>query len=109
MIRVEKTSIILALWRGFLYKILLKAPLDPFVLTIGGGVSILSGVVSAPLYLFCLKDKDFNKSILIVLIFVSLELLLITPFNANIGFLGSYMVLVFTLLFIKFSKFMGPK
>lgn len=64
---------------------------DPLVFPIMCIGAAVAGVVVCPFYYFALRTRPFFKSLAIVMGVVLAEIMVVTPFDSGLGFLGSFL------------------
>lgn len=119
--KIFLASMIGALFCALLYTVMLKLTLppndnaydlplilvllDPFVITIGGLIAIISGLIIFPLNCILLWNRDLYNAGIFVLLIVSIEIIvipLILP--APFAWLLSYFTYLAAILIVRFSE-----
>ncbi len=75
---------------------------DPFVRMVFIEGALISGIITFPAAYFCLRERNLRVAVPIVFGSVLLSTAVLTPLAGPVAWLGSYIVLLASLLFFKF-------
>lgn len=79
--------------------------LDPFVITIGGLIAIISGLIIFPLNCILLWNRNLYHAGLFVLIIVSIEIIIVSLiWRAPVAWLLSYVTYLVAIFIVRFSE-----
>ena len=70
---------------------------DPLVSPIMSTFATIAAVIVFPFLYFALRDRPLPKSLGILVGVVILEIIVVTPFDAGLGFIGSFVAFAFGL------------